>query len=118
MEALYRIFLGFWFCHTCVYTMLKKNKDQFLRQRVLKNDIKLSLFKFLLYNKNLSFFERSYLCYLIKSFAVHSNRTKVVNRSIDSLKNRSILRKFRTSRWEFKQKASFGKLDNVEKASW
>lgn len=97
----------------------KKNIDYNLRLLFFKNEIKYILLKHLMYNSKTTETERFFLLYLLKKLRYNKiSLSKSKNYGIYSGVSRSILRKYKLSRWEFKKDASFGLIKGIQKSSW
>lgn len=94
-------------------------KDIKKRKFVLKNELKLILFKYQLSNNNLNKKIKLLFHYkFLKNFHLDSSKTRLVNVCYKTGRSHWILREFKLSRMSFKENADQGFFNGVKRASW
>ena len=79
---------------------------------------KREMLKSKIYDKNLSLAERFEVVMKLSSFSRSSSKTRIRNRCEITGRARGFYRKFRLSRIQLRDMASFGHLPGVIKSSW
>lgn len=93
-------------------------KDKKKRNQVFKNELYFKSLKILLSNQRLSKSIREQLFFWVQTLSSKVYKTQVKSRCILTGYSRSVSRRFRVSRMQFKKYAVTGLLPGVKKASW
>jgi small subunit ribosomal protein S14 len=93
-------------------------KDRQKRIKYLNNELYFRSLKILLSNQKLSKKIRTQLFYWVQTLSTQVYQTQIKNRCILTGYSRSVSRRFRISRMQFKKYAVTGLLPGIKKASW